>query len=120
MPVGKTMQEGDFREVWEELPDGQAMCALINGEVGWLMYIRYRGDASFSSRNPAFVGDESEMIEYVLSNGQHDEYPASWAFPKSVIDSALQYFRENGRPPHFVLWHNDSGDGTEIEFLDPA
>jgi hypothetical protein len=112
------MQEGDFREVWVELPDGQSMCALINGEVGWLMYLRYNGDAGFSSRNPAYGGDTSRMIEYVLSNGQRDEYPASWALQRSVIDGALQYFRDNGRPPPFVRWHNDTGDGTEVEFLD--
>ena len=29
-----------FDEVWVEMPDGQAMCALINGDLGWLMYLR--------------------------------------------------------------------------------
>lgn len=113
------MHEVDFREVWVELPDGQSMCALTNGDMGCLMHLRYKGDAGFSSRNPAFSGDESVMIEYVLSNGQRDD-PASWALPKSVIDGALEYLRANGLPPHFVRWHNVSGDGTEIEFLDPA
>jgi hypothetical protein len=26
-----------FREVWVTKEDGQALCALINGDLGWLM-----------------------------------------------------------------------------------
>ena len=51
------------------------MVALINGEFGWLMYLRYDGDAGFSSRNPSYQGPSDAMIEYFLSNGQLDEYP---------------------------------------------
>ncbi len=45
-----------FDEVWVNLPDGQAMCALINDDFGWLMYLRENGDAGFSSRNPDSPG----------------------------------------------------------------
>jgi Immunity protein Imm1 len=110
------MSDQQYQEIWSETPDGQAMCALINGDRGWLMYLRRRGDAGFSSRSPSFAGPKNSVIEYVLSNGQRDEYPASWAIPKADIDRALEFFRKECKAPPFVLWHNDSGDGVDLEY----
>ena len=103
-----------FREVWLESPDGKSLCALINGDVGWLMYLRENGDAGFSSRNPGYAGPPDEMVEYCLSNGQRDLYPRGWAYPTPVIERAMEYFREHGEPPPFISWYNDSEDGTTI------
>lgn len=96
------------------------MCALINGNAGWLMYLRSEGDAGFISRNQDYTGPESATIEYRFSNGQRDLYPASWALPISVVKSALEYLESDGKPPHFVLWHNDSEDGVAIQFIPVA
>ncbi|MFA5952930.1 MAG: Imm1 family immunity protein [Hyphomicrobium sp.] len=111
------MSHDQYQEVWIEGPDGQSMCALINGNMGWLMYLRSKGDPGFSSRNPDYQGAESANIDYALSNGQRDEYPASWALPIEVIDRALEHFRKEGRPPNFVFWHNDSGDGSKVDYV---
>ena len=98
-----------FREIWLEVEQGPALCALLNGDLGWLMYLREDGDAGFSSRNPTFDGSKSNVIKYRLSNGQHDEYPTSWALPKGEIIRALEYFIEHqGRRAPFVNWHDDS------------
>ncbi|MFH6598459.1 Imm1 family immunity protein [Ectopseudomonas khazarica] len=110
------MEKSPYREVWVEIPDGQSMCALINGEWGWLMYLRYKGDAGFSSRNIKYKGPAESTIEYRLDNGQHDEYPASWAYPVAVIEHALQFFQTQQIPPTFIHWHNDSEDGAELEY----
>lgn len=110
------MSERQYQEIWAETPDGQAMCALINGDRGWLMYLRENGDAGFSSRNPRFAGPADAVIAYVLANGQRDEYPASWAIPKADVLRALEFLRIQRKPPPFVLWHNDSGDGVEIAY----
>jgi hypothetical protein len=56
------------------------------------------------------------MIEYILSNGQRDEYPASWALPIADIRRAFDFFRTERKPPPFVRWHNDSGDGVTLEY----
>jgi hypothetical protein len=101
-------------EIWSNTPDGQAICALICGDLGWLVYLRHPEDAGFSSRNPSYNGPGDAEIEYVLSNGQVERYPASWALPIEMIQSALEYFKEHQRPPPFVSWHNDSGDGTML------
>ncbi len=103
-----------YSEIWEETDDGQALCALINGDLGWLMYLREEGDAGFSSRNPDYRGDPDAKVEYYLSNGQCDTYPLSWALPVKEVRRALEYFRREQRPPTFISWHNDAGDGVEL------
>lgn len=103
------------KEIWVETGDGQAMCALINDHVGWLMYLREEGDAGFSSRNPKYDGPPDAIIEYFLSNGQLDVYPAAWAIPIEDVERALEYFKKEKKAPAFITWHNDSEDGTTIE-----
>ncbi len=98
-----------FACVWEELPDGQALSALINGEVGWLMYLPdvFGDHAGFSSRNPEYAGAPDAKIEYYQDNGQRDTYPAAWALPVEVVREALAYFKRERRRPPFVVWHED-------------
>jgi hypothetical protein len=97
-----------FREVWIDIQDGPALCALFNGGIGWLMYLRESGDAGFSSRNPDYQGKADAKLEYRLSNGQHDVYPASWALPEKQVFEALEYFVECRQRAPFVQWHDDS------------
>lgn len=85
----------------------KTIVALINGERGWLMYLGEPGDSGYSSRNPAHDGPAEATIEYYLSNGQRDEYPASWAVPVEDIHRALEYFRRTGERAPFVAWHRD-------------
>jgi hypothetical protein len=116
-----------FREICVDMDQGgPALIALLNGNIGWLMYLRHdEGDTGFSSRNLAFEGSDAApggpafvsrfngklvpVIEYRLGNGQVDEYPASWALPEQEIMRALEYFVEHqgGRAP-FVHWHDDA------------
>jgi hypothetical protein len=109
------MSDSRFREIWEESPDGQFLCALINGDRGWLMCLRSANDPGFSSRNPEPVKRISKMIEYRLNNGQVDEYPSSWSYPVNIVEEALQFFRDHGVPPPFIRWHNDSEDGVVLD-----
>ena len=62
------MRDSRYRETWEESADGQILGALINGDLGWLMYLRQSGDAGFSSRNPSYAGPPDAVIEYYLGN----------------------------------------------------
>ncbi|MCB1326814.1 MAG: hypothetical protein KDK35_16385 [Leptospiraceae bacterium] len=101
-----------FSELWIERDSFPTICALLNGENGWLMYLRYAGDAGFSSRNPNYDGPQDLMIDYHLQNGQHDRYPASWAYPRETIFSALRAFAESRQLNQLISWHNDSMDGN--------
>jgi hypothetical protein len=76
------------------------------------MYLRKSEDPGFSSRNPNYSGPVDAVIEYVLSTGQKDEYPASWALPILEVKRALKFFGDNHKPPPFIHWHNDSADGS--------
>src|SRR5687768_11728570 len=89
-------------EVWASAPNGASLCALINGQVGWLMFLRAPEDPGFSSRNPEYIGDPNAEIQYCLANGQVDTYPASWALPLAVVEQALSFFRASGERPPFV------------------
>jgi hypothetical protein len=97
-----------FREVWIDVKDGPALCALFNGGIGWLMYMRESGDAGFSSRNLDYEGKADAVLEYRLGNGQHDFYPASWALPENWVIKALEYFVECRQRAPFIQWHDDS------------
>src|SRR5215471_20798107 len=115
-----------FREIWVSMDaGGPSLCALMNTNVGWLMYLRHDdGDPGFSSRNPTynesepmlgglaydglFNGEHVPVIAYRLSNGQGDEYPARWALLEPDIMRAMEFFvGHEGRRPPFVQWHDD-------------
>ena len=105
------LDAGGLAEVWVDHDPFPALCALINGPRGWLMFIRYSGDAGFSSRNPEYDGAADSEIEYRLGNGQRDLYPASWAYPRDVLFEALRHFARTRTVPPGINWANDSGDG---------
>jgi hypothetical protein len=101
-----------YAEIWVDHGDYPALCALVNGDYAWLMYLRYNGDAGFSSRNQQYQGPENAVVDYFLSNGQRDEYPASWAYPKDEVFAALEWFAEHKGSLLSITWFNDSGDGN--------
>ena len=102
--IGRTQ----FSEVWMQHEAGwPAMGALINGEAAWLMHVRYEGDAGFSTRNPLYAGPEKAVIEYYLSNGKRDEYPASWNITTAEAIRGLQYFLEQEAMAPWLQWHEE-------------
>lgn len=100
----------NFKEIEIMLDDGQYMCALINGNYGWLMYLREESDSGLSSCNLNYNDSENKTMEFTLSNGQVDSYPISWVIPVETVNKALQYFKETHRIPDFITWHDDYGE----------
>jgi hypothetical protein len=82
-----------YREIWIGR-DASKMCALVAGDVAWLMMIRFDGDPGFSSRNRDYAGSDDATLAFKLANGQIDEYPAAWTVPKAIWLVALQHFAE--------------------------
>ena len=104
--LAKLPAEG-FAEIWVDHDPVPRVCALVNGGVGWLMWMRYEGDAGCSSRNRAYLGPADATVAYMLSNGQVDNYPASWAYPRAQVFAALESFaRDQGMPG--VSWFDDN------------
>jgi len=106
-----SLQGAGYAEVWVDHDPYPSLCVLVNGDSAWLMCLRYDGDAGFSSRNPAYDGDGDATIEYYLSNGQRDVYPAVWTYPTERALAAVEAFARDRRVPDWIDWFNDSGDG---------
>lgn len=102
------MQTGQYREIWIDNEEGQSLCALINGDKGWLMYLRHPGDAGLHSINPEYSGADDATLYFVLDNGQRDEYPLTWVLPIADVERALSYFRQERTMPSFIVWHDDA------------
>ena len=106
-------EKEQYKEIWVEPKetenDERAMMALINGDWGWLMYLREEGDSGFSSRNPDYTGtdDDGKTMDFLLSNGQLDYYPLSYVLPVEQVMKALSYFEEHHELPDFIVWHDD-------------
>jgi hypothetical protein len=97
-----------FAEIWMQFaPESPTICALINGEAAWLMYLRHEGDAGFSTRNPNYAGPPKAIIEYYLANGQRDTYPASWNITSNEAVRALEYFFLKEAMAPWLEWHEE-------------
>ena len=98
-----------FAEIWlqDTADNAPSICALINGDAAWLMFQRYEGDAGFSTRDPNYAGPPKAKIEYHLSNGQRDEYPASWNITTSEAMRALEYFFLKEEMAPWLTWHEE-------------
>ena len=102
------IQRMQFAEIWmQHAADWPAICALINGQAAWLMYLRYEGDAGFATRNPDYSGPSDARIEYYLSNGQRDEYPAAWNISTKQAMRALEYFFLKEAMAPWLEWHEE-------------
>lgn len=102
------VRRSQFSEVWMQQPDSwPSICDLINGEAAWLMFLRFEGDAGFSTRNPDYSGPAIAVIEYYLSSGQRDEYPASWNITTSEALRALEYFLAEQKMAPWLEWHEE-------------
>ena len=101
-----------FAEVWLNHNRFPALCALVNGDRGWLMLLRYEGDAGYSSRGDDDFARLGNELEFCLSNGHLGTHPIAWTLPTREVLNALQCFANSGCVPESIRWHNDSADGS--------
>ena len=105
-----------FSEVWLTVnDDGPSLAMLVNGTQAGLMYLRNQdGDPGFSSRHPHYKGSAEATLEFLLSNGQMDEYPVACTLPLEEAFAACEYFllSQGGQSPALV-WHDDSSSQGE-------
>jgi Immunity protein Imm1 len=97
-----------FAEVWlQPASRWPTICALINGEAALMMFLRWDGDAGFSTRNANYAGPAKGVVEYYLSNGQREEFPASWNITTSEALRAIEYFLAEEKMAPWLLWHEE-------------
>ena len=93
-----------FLEIWLERDGGDgvdhgSMALPASGDRAWLTHLRHHdGDSGFSSRDPEHSGSEDwdDVLPFMLSNGQEDEYPAAWTIARDVAYLALEHFMVTG------------------------
>jgi len=102
----KINSSNEFKEIWVHHNNGQRICALINGNIGWLMYLRHERDIGFSTRNPNEKKEQD--LKFILNNGQEDCYPRNWCYSVKTLEIAMIFFLKNGEKPNNVEWHDDS------------
>ena len=109
----QSISQNEYSDVILVSPDGDgvgpALYMLRNRDRAWLMYLRFDGDAGFSSRNPAYQGPSDATLDFYLSNGQLDHYPVAWVIPLAQARAAFESFFEHGKKPSSINWHDDSG-----------
>ena len=102
----------EYAEIWIDQSNFPALCGLIHANRGWLMLIRYDGDAGYSSRSWDAAADSIEALDFVLANRQRDLYPLAWTLPTGDLLDALRRFARSGKVPESIRWHNDAGDDS--------
>src|SRR5262249_46706721 len=90
---------------------GPALAMLGNGARAGLRDLRAAGATGFSSRNPPYSGPPDALMEFVLENGQVDDYPMAWTLPVEQTIAACEYFvaTQGDRSPE-IVWHDDAID----------
>ena len=78
-----------FCEIWLNIENGPAICCLKNGEDAFLMYLREVGDSGFYVLSERA---DDVKLEFELSNGQVDSYPADMTVSFNLAKKALKYF----------------------------
>jgi ribosome maturation factor RimP len=89
--------------------EGGSLTGLFSAGRAVLFLTGGEGEPGFSSRSPRYTGSPDARLTFSLSNGQEDEYPASWAVPAEDATRALEHYFLSGQRPSFIHWHDESG-----------
>ena len=95
------LQSAD-QEIWLSGHGSTSFCILSNGELAFMMYLRYDGDSGFSSRSSSQPSDA--MVAFKLANGQMDEYPAGWLVPLELAWKVATEYFQTGSMSTSILW----------------
>jgi len=89
-------------EAWIMSSSESSLCLLKKQDYTFLMYLRFPTDSGFVSDSQS---NNSNSVEFIMANGQVDEYPLSWCIDKEWAYKALAYFYVNSgeQSPH-IKW----------------
>jgi len=93
-------------EFWLVHPSGPRICMLRNRGRALLMFQAGDDDTGLVARSrgePPAVG----VVEFTLSNGQRDEYPAAWTVSAEEAVAALDYFFATVATTPSLEWRDD-------------
>jgi hypothetical protein len=97
------------QEVWLFSPSGPSLCMLRNQDRALLMFLREPGDAGFTSRSEIPVTGDSST-QFMLANGQLEEYPTAWTISTERAREALEHFLQTEERSPSVVWNDDEAE----------
>lgn len=80
----------------------RSLLVLFNPQKAMAIYFNYPGDSGFSTNNPN--GAEDVLQDFLLSNGQRDEYPESMLIDHRPAHDILRYYLLKGDRYADVVW----------------
>jgi hypothetical protein len=82
--------------------DERELCILINKERAFFMFLEDKDGTNYVSydKNEA----EHPAEDFLLSNGQLDEYPKNMTKPKKIIFEVAKQFWQNGERHNKINW----------------
>jgi hypothetical protein len=96
-----------YAEIWLRVGNTLALAMFVNGTSAWLMFLLNQDEECYHTSNPEFEGDAASTIDYYLSNGQHDIYPAAWAIGTDAAMLGMKHFFGTGRRSSGLSWVRD-------------
>lgn len=85
--------------------DETAILLVRNSTQSLAIYLKYNGDLGFTTYNPK--GTSLEMKEFILTNGQKDEYPTSFLVDNKDGLEILKFYLLTGEMYQGVEWREE-------------
>ncbi len=101
-PYLQQLKFTSYNEIWATQSDCSSLCLLTNSSRAFVLYLRYPGDSGLIATTNDQV--TNTMIEFKLSNGQLDEYPARWTVPVHDALKILTSFIQDNNLLSYVNW----------------
>ncbi len=91
-----------FCEIWISGFGDASLTILMNQDKAFMMYLRNEDDSGFNSLDSEIETDE--MMKFLLSNGQMDEYPLNFLVDKELAGKALLEYYKSGEMWNGIKW----------------
>jgi len=96
------LKKNKFNEIWISGFAKSSLTVLTNSKKAFLMYLRNEDDAGFNSVSSENETDES--MDFLLSNGQMDEYPLHFLVDIDLAEKAILKYYESGEMWNGIAW----------------
>lgn len=98
----QTLAAGKDADFGIEHNDGPLLVVLLNPERAFVMWMSEQGSTGQHAVEPSADGQDAQ--EFVLSNGQVDEFSSYDTISREVALEAVAHFIQTREPSHHLKW----------------